>query len=43
MKYFVGALGLLAMPFILPLVAFAALVFMISAMFSNNIGELKDD
>ena len=39
MKYFVGALGLLAMPFILPLVAFAALVFMISAMFSNNTGD----
>ena len=42
-KYIFGALGLLMAPFLLPLVALAALVFIISAAFSKNTGDLQND
>jgi len=42
MKYIVGALGLLMMPFLLPVVALAALVLTISAVTNDNIGGADD-
>ena len=42
-KYIFGVLGLLMAPFLLPLVALAALVFIVSAAFSNNTGGSGND
>ena len=41
-KYIVGGLGLLMAPFLLPLVAFAAMVYIVSAVFSDNTGDKSD-
>ena len=42
MKYIVGGLGLLMAPFLLPLVALAAMVYIVSAVFSDNTGDKSD-
>jgi len=42
-KYIFGVLGLIMAPFLLPLVALAALVFVVSAAFSNNTGGSGND
>jgi len=42
-KYIVGGLGLLMAPFLLPLVALAALVYIIGAVFNDNIRGTDDD
>jgi hypothetical protein len=42
MKYIVGALGLLMMPFLLPVVALAALVLTVSAVLKDNTGGTED-
>jgi len=41
-KYIVGGLGLLMAPFLLPLVTFAALVYIVSAVFKDNTGDKSD-
>jgi len=41
-KYIVGGLGLLMAPFLLPLVTLAALVYIVSAVFSDNTGDKSD-
>ena len=43
MKYIVGGLGLLVAPFLLPLVTLAALVYIVSAVFSDNMRGTDDD
>ena len=43
MKYIVGGLGLLMAPFLLPLVALAAMVYIVSAVFKDNTGGTDDD
>ena len=42
MKYIVGAFGLLMMPFLLPVVALAALVLTVSAVLKDNTGGAED-
>ena len=42
MRYIVGGLGLLMMPFLLPIVAFAALVLTVSATLKANTGDIDD-
>jgi hypothetical protein len=41
-KYIVGGLGLLMAPFLLPLVALAATVYIVSAVFKDNTGDKSD-
>ena len=43
MKYIVGVLGLLMAPFLLPLVTLAALVYIVSAVFSDNMRGTDND
>jgi hypothetical protein len=43
MNYIVGALGLLMMPFLLPIVALAALVLTVSATLKANTGDIDND
>jgi len=43
MNYIVGALGLLLMPFLLPIVALAALVLTVSATLKANTGDTDND
>ena len=42
MKYIVGALGLLMVPFLLPVVVLAALVLTVSAIFKTNTGDTEN-
>ena len=42
MKYIVGAVGLRRMPFLLPVVAIAALVLTVSAVLKDNTGGAED-
>lgn len=42
MKYIVGGLGLLMAPFLLPLVALAAVVYMVGVVISDNTGDKSD-
>lgn len=41
-KYIVGGLGLLMAPFLLPLVALAALVYIVGMVISDNTGDKSD-
>jgi hypothetical protein len=41
-KYIVGGLGLLMAPFLLPLVALAAVVYMVGVVISDNTGDKSD-
>jgi len=43
MNYIIGALGLLLMPFLLPIVALAALVLTVSATLKANTGDIDND
>jgi hypothetical protein len=43
MNYIVGALGLLMMPLLLPVVALAALVLTVSAVLKDNTGDTDND
>jgi hypothetical protein len=42
MRYIVGGLGLLMVPFLLPIVALAALVLTVSATLKANTGDIDD-